>query len=163
VQRIGNFLGNVMPSPGVNTPSKEASAPIAQGQASVAQRSAGQAPSSPYTDRKGPPRKHRLGVATDFALIKGILAKALAGKGLDRKIDRYEFILHWDKIVGEKLAEVSRPEYISRRALIVRVMHPVWAQELTFMKAHLLRKLAPYLKRGDLVEDMIFRVGPLAE
>lgn len=163
MQRIGNFLGNVMPSAGVAPASQEVRTPTGQSQASVAQRSAGQSPSSPYTDRKSPLRRRRLGVATDFALIKGILAKALAGKGLDKKIDRYEFILHWDKIVGEKLAEVSRPEYISRRALIVRVMHPVWAQELTFMKAHLLRKLVPYLKRGDLVEDMIFRVGPLAE
>jgi hypothetical protein len=31
------------------------------------------------------------------------------------------------------------------------------------MKMSLLRKLAPYLKRGDVVDDMIFRVGPLEE
>jgi predicted nucleic acid-binding Zn ribbon protein len=102
-------------------------------------------------------------VPTDLTLIKGILAKALAGKGIDKKIERYEFVLHWDKIVGEKLAEVSKPDYISRKTLIVRVLHPVWAQEFTFMKGSLLRKLAPYLQRGDVVDDMIFRVGPLEE
>ncbi len=118
-----------------------------------------------HKDRDGqlPYRRRRSGVPTDLTLIKGILAKALAGKGIDKKIERYEFVLHWDKIVGEKLAEVSKPDYISRKTLIVRVLHPVWAQELTFMKIHLLRKLAPYLKRGDVVDDMIFRVGPLQE
>lgn len=119
--------------------------------------------SSSQSDLKGPFRRRRPGVRSDLTLIKGILSKALAGKGIDKKIERYEFVLHWEKIVGLKLAEVSRPEYISRKTLIVRVLHPVWAQECAFMKTALLRKLAPYLKRGDIVEDMIFRVGPLHE
>ena len=106
-------------------------------------------------------RYRRPGVTTDFAKIKGILSKALAFKGIDKKLERYEFILHWEEIVGEKLAEVSKPDEISRRTLLVRVLHPVWAQELTFMKAGLLYKLAPYLKRGDVIDDMIFRVGSL--
>lgn len=110
---------------------------------------------------KGHFRRRQRGVKTDLTLIKGILSKALAHKGIDKKIERYEFILEWGKIVGAKLAEVSKPEYISRRTLIVRVLHPVWAQEFAFMKPNLLRQLAPYLKRGDVVDDMVFRVGPL--
>lgn len=119
--------------------------------------------SSSRSEFRAPFRRRRPGVRSDLTLIKGILSKALAGKGIDKKIERYEFVLHWEKIVGLKLAEVSKPEYISRKTLIVRVLHPVWAQECTFMKTTLLRKLAPYLKRGDVVEDMIFRVGPLHE
>jgi predicted nucleic acid-binding Zn ribbon protein len=124
---------------------------------------AGERTSASQSDFKAPFRRRRAGVRSDLTLIKGILSKALAGKGIDKKIERYEFVLHWDKIVGTKLAEVSKPEYISRKTLIVRVLHPVWAQECAFMKTSLLRKLAPYLKRGDVVEDMIFRVGPLQE
>lgn len=163
MQRIGNILGGVMPTGGTNTASKEEARSSGQAPNSGSSRAGGRTASSFGSDRAAPMRRRRLGVSTDFAVIKGILSKALAGKGLDKKIDRYEFVLHWDKIVGEKLAEVSKPEYISRSALIVRVMHPVWAQELTFMKAHLLQKLAPYLKRGDRVDEMIFRIGPLAE
>lgn len=118
-------------------------------------------PSSHQSQYKGPFQRRRPGVRTDLTLIKGILAKALAGKGIDKKIERYEFVLNWDKIVGSKLAEVTKPDYISRKTLIVRVLHPVWAQECSFMKTSLLQRLAPYLKRGDVVEDMIFRVGPL--
>lgn len=143
MQRISKFIGEQPPA--------------TQGARS------GERSSSAQSDYRAPFRRRRGGVRTDLTLIKGILAKALAGKGIDKKIERYEFVLHWDKIVGPKLAEVTKPEYISRKTLIVRVMHPVWAQECAFMKMNLLRKLAPYLKRGDVVEDMIFRVGPLHE
>lgn len=119
--------------------------------------------SSYSPENHGAFRRRRSAARTDLTLIKGILAKALAGKGIDKKIERYEFVLHWEKIVGERLAEVSKPDYISRRTLIVRVLHPVWAQEFAFMKMNLLRQLAPYLVRGDVVDDMIFRVGPFEE
>lgn len=111
--------------------------------------------------RREAPRRRRLGARTDLTLVKGILAKALAFKGLDKKVERYEFILHWREIVGDKIADVSKPEYISRRALIVTVTHSAWAQELAFQKQVLLQKLARYLKKGDIVNDMVFRVGPL--
>ncbi len=107
------------------------------------------------------PRRRRAGVRSDLTLVKGILAKALAFKGLDKKVERYEFILHWREIVGDKIADVTKPEYISRRALLVTVKHSAWAQELTFQKQVLLQKLARYLKKGDIVTDMVFRVGPL--
>lgn len=151
MERLGNLIGGI--------PQKDESSPPQQGAESNQQRNA----SKRYQSEHAPLRRRRPGIHTDFTRIKGILAKALAHKGIDKKIERYEFILHWDKIVGERLAEVSRPEYISRRVLLVRVLHPVWAQEFTFMKSSLLIKLAPYLKSGDVVEDMIFRVGPLEE
>ncbi len=114
---------------------------------------------APEHRRHGAPRRRRTGVRTDLTLVKGILAKALAYKGLDKKVERYEFILHWREIVGDKIADVTKPEYISRRALLVTVKHSAWAQELNFQKPVLLQKLARYLKKGDIVNDIIFRVG----
>ena len=162
MERINKFLGGVVPSaPSGIVNDKSRSHGV---QPSAGQAAAHRTYRSSYSSESQAPFRHkRKGVRTDLTLIKGILAKALAGKGIDKKIERYEFILHWDKIVGEKLAEVSKPDYISRKTLIVRVLHPVWAQEFAFMKMSLLRKLAPHLKRGDVVEDMIFRVGPLEE
>lgn len=158
MERINKFLGGALPRTSSDNSYNQQKGKEGQPSYSL------QARSNNYTSSYPTPyRRRRSGVPTDLTLIKGILAKALAGKGIDKKIERYEFVLHWDKIVGEKLAEVSKPDYISRKTLIVRVLHPVWAQEFTFMKGTLLRKLAPYLKRGDVVEDMIFRVGPLEE
>jgi hypothetical protein len=105
------------------------------------------------------PRRRRPGVSTDLTRIKGILSKALAHKGLDKKIERYEFILHWQEIVGESLARISKPECIVNKALIVRVVHSTWAQELAFMKPVLIQKVIPYLKKGDMINDIVFRVG----
>ena len=104
-------------------------------------------------------RRRRAGVATDLTRIKAILSKALARHGLDKKVERYEFILHWPEIVGETIASISKPECIMNRALIVRVVHSAWAQELAFMKPVLIQKISPYLKKGDFVDDIIFRVG----
>ncbi len=117
-------------------------------------------PSSPFPQDFPRPRR-RYGARSDLTAIKSILARALAQKGLDQKIERYEFILHWPEIVGDTLAKISKPDHISRRVLLVNVVHSAWAQELTFMKPALLRKLSLYLRKGDVVEDMVFRVGPV--
>lgn len=110
-----------------------------------------------------PRRRRRLGVQTDLTQVKAILSKVLAYRGLDKRVERYEFILHWSEIVGERLAEVSKPQYIRNKALIVQVLHPAWAQELTMIKPVLLESLARYLKPGDVVRDMVFRVGSFNE
>lgn len=108
------------------------------------------------------PWRRRTGVATDLTKVKSILSKVLAHRGLDKKVERYGFILHWHEIVGERLAEVSKPDCIVNRQLIVNVMHPVWAQELTMIKPVLLESLAKYMPPGDLVRDMIFKVRPIS-
>lgn len=107
------------------------------------------------------PTRRRYGVKSDLTAIKAILARALAQKGLDEKVERYEFVLHWSEIVGETLAKISKPDYIARKVLLVTVAHSAWAQELTFLKPTLLRKLSLYLRKGDVVEDMVFRVGKI--
>jgi predicted nucleic acid-binding Zn ribbon protein len=104
------------------------------------------------------PRRRRSGVATDLTKVKAIISKVLSHRGLDKRVERYEFILHWHEIVGDRLAEVSKPECIVNKQLIVNVLHPAWAQELTMIKPVLLESLARFLKPGDVVRDMHFRV-----
>ncbi len=104
------------------------------------------------------PRRRRSGVATDLTKVRAIISKVLSHRGLDKRVERYEFILHWHEIVGERLAEVSKPECIINKQLIVNVLHPAWAQELTMIKPVLLESLARFLKPGDVVRDMHFRV-----
>ncbi len=120
-------------------------------------------PSGERAERPNPQRRRRLGASTDLTKVKGIISKVLAYRGLDKKVERYEFILHWSSIVGERLAEVTKPECIRNRALIVQVAHPVWAQELVMMKPVILQSLARYLKPGDIVHDIVCRAGDAAE
>jgi len=108
------------------------------------------------------PRRRRTAVATDLTKVKSILSKVLSHRGLDKKVERYEFILHWHTIVGERLAEVSKPECIVNQRLMVNVLHPAWAQELTMIKPVLLESLTQFLRPGDVVRDMVFRVKSFA-
>ena len=113
-----------------------------------------------YAD-EAPRRMQKFRARSDLLLVKSILSKALARRGLEKKIERYEFILHWKEIVGESLVLVCKPECLSRNTLIVRVINSGWAQEIGFMKPLILQRLSKYLPSGDLVDDIHFRVGPL--
>ena len=176
MHKVGDLLGNLIPK-GPRSGASDARAastsaagtqpaqptPTVGPSAGPSAQPAPAASPTPQTNHYPPlPERHRrTGPRSELTLIKGVLSKVLAKKGLDKKVERYGFILYWTEIVGEQLAHVSQPECISRRALVVRVSHSTWAQELAFMKPVLLAKLANYLMPGDIVDDMIFRVGLL--
>lgn len=160
MEKVNRILGNVVtkdPSAGsvsaksVASTTSQSAANLDQTDNSVKDQAA---PRESY-----PYRRRRVGARSDLTKIKGILSKVLAYRGLDKRVERYEFILHWRSIVGERLYEVTKPDYIRNRTLFVHVLHPVWAQELTFLKPMLLQKLVHYLQPGDVVTDIVFRVG----
>jgi predicted nucleic acid-binding Zn ribbon protein len=173
VEKVGKILGDSLPQRSMDvaapttsgdkrTVSRSTRATVIQRSAVVSEHqesltvttSASQGESSAV-----PRRRRRLGVRTDLTKVRAILSAVLTHRGLDKRVERYEFILHWPEIVGERLAEVSKPEYIRDKALVVQVLHPAWAQELTMIKPVLLESLAQYLKPGDIVRDMVFRVA----
>ncbi len=165
MEKINSILGSVVskqPS-STTTPNTTSSSRSVAAHASTSPANGDKTRSTDgeYTSKREyyPQRRRRAGVHTDLTKIKGILSKVLAYRGLDKKVERYEFILHWRSIVGERLYEVTKPDCIRNRTLFVHVLHPVWAQELTFMKPVLLQKLVHYLKPGDVVSDIVFRVG----
>ncbi len=181
MERVGNLLGqfaNLKPRTGERresgvtavetmprpaTPGPNHIAARSNERVEIAERSIESQQNSPEDRaRHYQPRRRRAGGSTDLTKIKGILSKALAHKGLDKKIERYEFILHWHEIVGESLARISKPECIHNRTLIVRVVHSTWAQELAFMKPVLIQKVIPYLRKGDSIDDIVFRVGSVS-
>jgi hypothetical protein len=183
VERAGKILGQLGQSQTGSAPSQRSRFDTHQGRGSsyrsdgssaLAARPAGSevgSEGSPHSESKEhngfdnrsyTPRRRRPGVATDLTKVRGILSKVLSHRGLDKKVERYEFILHWHEIVGERLAEVSKPECIVNKQLIVNVLHPAWAQELTMIKPVLLESLAKFLRPGDVVRDMIFRVRTFA-
>jgi predicted nucleic acid-binding Zn ribbon protein len=167
VEKVNNVLGSMVtrqratglsiPSPQVSPEAQETLAAGAMNTDGLSRDTLGHKGST----REYYPRRKRTGPATDLTRIKGILSRVLAHRGLDKKVERYEFILHWRSIVGERLAEVTKPDCIRNKTLFVNVVHSVWAQELTFMKPMLLQKLSHYLKPGDIVTDMVFRIGQI--
>lgn len=96
-----------------------------------------------------------------MASIENVLKSALRRAGIDQDIARYEFVLHWDRIVGADIAKRSRPESLRAGLLSVRVSDAAWAQELSFYKGVIISRLQQFLSGAEKVRDVRFFVGEL--
>lgn len=93
--------------------------------------------------------------------VQKVLSMALKKFGLDKDIARYKFVLHWPEIVGADVAQRTRPECFRNGALVVRVSTSSWAQELSFQKEAILRRLKMFVDADMIVDDVQFYVGDL--
>lgn len=91
--------------------------------------------------------------------VSQVLGPLLKRHGLDKKIARYEFVRRWPEIVGEEISKRTRPECFRGNTLVVRVCNSVWAQELSFYKQVILKRLRRHLTQGQVVDDLLFQVG----
>ena len=103
--------------------------------------------------KKRPPREATL------THVEDSLAKLFGKYGLAKAAVKYTFTRHWPEVVGEKLARLSTPEVIRGNTLFVRVPAAAWAQELSFHKELILKRLKPFLSDGVELEDIQFRVS----
>lgn len=90
-----------------------------------------------------------------------ILALALRRHGLEPKLKRYEFVARWDEIVGKELARRTRPGPLLDGVLTVFVASSSWAQELSFHKLAVLKRIQ-HISGSGVVDDVRFSVGNLA-
>jgi predicted nucleic acid-binding Zn ribbon protein len=90
-------------------------------------------------------------------LVRDLLRRTFKRFGLDRELDRYQFVLHWKEIVGEEIAKRAFPSHIRGTSLVVNVSGSAWAQELSFQKQVILRRLKRFVP-ADSIRDIIFSV-----
>lgn len=100
-------------------------------------------------------------VRTDFSTISSILNSALKHIGVSEDINRYRFTQHWVEIVGDSIAKKSRPETLRNGILKVRVADSSWAQELTFHKQAILKRIKRFVPENDAPSDVQFYVGEI--
>ncbi len=95
---------------------------------------------------------------TDFEDTQSIIEKMLSSKELKRAVTRNNLYNFWDKIVGKKFSQKSKPySMMSGGVLIIACDSSVVAQELLLQKKQILEKLQPYLKSLYLnVKDIKF-------
>jgi predicted nucleic acid-binding Zn ribbon protein len=65
----------------------------------------------------------------------------------------------WEKIVGEIIAENTRPAALKEKTLLVHVNSSPWLHHLHFLKEEIVRKVNDTLNK-DLIEDILFKIGP---
>lgn len=67
-------------------------------------------------------------------------------------------ILLWTESVSAEIARHTEPVKIRNRVLYINAKSPVWAQELTFLKPEIIKKLND--KAGyEAVQDIRFKAG----
>ena len=91
--------------------------------------------------------------------IKSILSAVLKKHGLETKLAKYDFVLHWPEIVGPEIAKRTKPLQIRNGILTVAVQNSIWAQELTFNKKMIIKKLVERAgEQNNSVKDIHFNV-----
>lgn len=85
-----------------------------------------------------------------------IVSSVLDHLGISKKIKQYEVIDLWPKIVGPKIAEVTKVDRIEGDKLFVAVSTSTWRNELMFLKQELIEKVNASLEQ-KVISDIIFR------
>ncbi len=94
-------------------------------------------------DKKGPER------------IGSVLGNLLKDLGLEKRIKEQELIINWEKIVGNNIAENTKPFKIEGAKLFLKVKSSSWRNELFYLKKELITKLNDSAKQ-ELIKDIIF-------
>lgn len=92
--------------------------------------------------------------------INAILAGAIRKLGVGRQFAVHSLLGHWRQIVGDDVADHSRPFKVEYGTLWVSVDSPVWTHHLTLLKPTILEKIRQYAGE-KLVTDLRFQAGVL--
>lgn len=94
--------------------------------------------------------------STKIKILSTALDDVLKQYGLDIKLRKFEALNVWEKVVGEQIAKVTKPERIERDVLYVRVKKAVWRNELVFLKKEIIKKINKELEE-EIVKEIVFR------
>lgn len=94
----------------------------------------------------------------DFVHIGNILGGALNKFRTDPDLELTTIFTIWNNVVGEAVANNSKPAGFKGKILIVYVSSSVWLQELQYYKKDMITKINDALGK-ELVEDIKFRIG----
>ncbi len=101
---------------------------------------------------------------------QGVLDAVIRNRGWFGKFDERRIFTLWDSIAGKGMTQHSQPISLSRGILRVEVSHPIYAQELSLMKDHLMKKLTSQQRNQNIsghkssanvnIIDIQFRFNP---
>lgn len=95
---------------------------------------------------------------TNFEGVESIIETMLSSTELKKAVTRNNLYKFWEKIVGKKFSEKSKPySMMGGGVLIVACANSSIAQELMLQKPQILEKFKPYLKSLHMnVKDIKF-------
>jgi predicted nucleic acid-binding Zn ribbon protein len=96
----------------------------------------------------------------EAAQISEILMNVLKKGGLAKKVVQYSIFEIWEELVGETIAKRTTPKKMQGNTLVVAAKSAAWAQELSFMKPMILKKIRERFPDA-FVTDIKFTAGIL--
>lgn len=84
--------------------------------------------------------------------VSNILGQILKDKGLSKKVVQYSIFEIWEEIVGSTIAKYTQPLRVVGDILIIKTKNSAWANELTFMKPEILKKIHEHIPDGSIKE-----------
>lgn len=94
--------------------------------------------------------------------ITEVLSNSAGRSGMADKFRRYGLWNRWPELVGSEVASHSQPARWQGNTLVVRVEHPAWIQELTYLKPQMIASIKEKLPRTP-ISDIRFEVGKLVQ
>lgn len=106
-------------------------------------------PNDQYVEEKR--RQIERALKTGLSKLDKILPRVLRKSGLERRLREHALFSLWPSIVGEVLAQRSRPLYVDLQSnLVITVSDSAVAQEIQFARMQLLQKLIPFSKASGV-------------
>lgn len=90
--------------------------------------------------------------------IGGLLEPLLRKLGIAEEVARQDILVHWDEVVGERIAAVTRAAAVDGGVLFVEVVSSAWLNELNLMRYDIMRRLNAGRGEGR-VERIVFRLA----
>lgn len=93
--------------------------------------------------------------------INTILSSVLKRYDLEDRVKKYDFVKRWEEIVGTELAKRMKPECFRKDTLVIAVKNAAWAQELSFNKVSILKRLKDAQSTFGIpeIKDLVFYVA----
>lgn len=91
--------------------------------------------------------------------LKFFMEKSLKGLNLEGTYQVSRVFGIWPEVVGPAISQHTKPRYYRQGVLIVEVASAAWANELSMLKAGILRNLDKRLGKG-LIKDIRWQVAP---
>jgi predicted nucleic acid-binding Zn ribbon protein len=88
------------------------------------------------------------------------LDRVAASLGVSRATTLNRVFASWAEMVGESVAQHSRPRSLRDQVLVVAVDEPAWATQLRWLEADLLARLEAVLGAGQVTRIEV-RVQPV--
>lgn len=73
--------------------------------------------------------------------ISVLLNKYLRVEGLEVPLQQKRIIDSWETVVGKMVASYTREKFIKNQTLFVKIVNPALRQDLTMMRAQLVKRL----------------------